>query len=93
MDDVGACQAGRGRSGTRSLSRYGLPRILGRPAFTTVLSRPSQGSLALRPVRLLQPKSLHLSPRLQQGGLLTSLSKTIRHILRHLLIPVFSDLY
>jgi hypothetical protein len=56
-----------------SLSRCGLLRILGGSASTTVLSRPAQGSLALRPVRLLQPKSLHLSPGLQQGGLPPSL--------------------
>jgi hypothetical protein len=62
MDDVGVGQVGRSRSVTRSLSRCGLPRILGRSAFTTVLSRPVQGSLALGRARLLQPKSLHLSP-------------------------------
>ena len=56
-----------------SLSRFGLPRILGGSASTTVLSRPAQGSLALRPVWLLQPKSLHLSPGLHQGGLPTSM--------------------
>ena len=41
MDDIGVCQAGRSRSGTRFLSRCGLPRILGRSASTTVLSRPA----------------------------------------------------
>jgi hypothetical protein len=56
-----------------SLSRFGLPRILGGSASTTVLSRPAQGSLALRPARLLQPKSLHLSPGLHQGGLPASM--------------------
>ena len=62
MDDVGVCQAGCGRSGTRSLSRCGLPRILGGSTSTTVLSGPAQGSPALRPVRLLQPKA-HICPQ------------------------------
>ena len=52
------------------LFRFGLPRILGGSASTTFLSGPAQGSLALRPARLLQPKSLHLSPELQQEALL-----------------------
>ena len=54
--------------------RFGLPRILGGSASTTLLSGPAQGSLALRPARLLQPKSLHLSPELQQAGLPNLLS-------------------
>ena len=45
--------------------RFGLPRILDGSASTTLLSRPAQGSHALRPARLLQPKSLHFSPELQ----------------------------
>ena len=57
-----------------SLLPFGLPRILGGSASTTLLSRPAQGSLALRPARLLQPKSLHLSPELQQEGLPIPLS-------------------
>ena len=55
-------------------SCFGLPRILGGSASTTVLSRPAQGSLALRPARLLQPYGLHLSPELQQKGLPIPLS-------------------
>jgi hypothetical protein len=43
--------------------RFGLPRILGGSASTTLLSRPAQGSRALRPARSLQPKSLILLPR------------------------------
>jgi hypothetical protein len=36
-------------------SRFGLPRILGGSASTTLLSRPAQGSLALRPAGLQPP--------------------------------------
>ena len=50
-----------------SLSRFGLPRILGGSASTTVLSGPSQGSLALRPARLLQPYRLTFVPRASAG--------------------------
>jgi hypothetical protein len=50
-----------------SLSRFGLPRILGGSASTTVLSGPSQGSLALRPARLLQPYRLTSVPRASAG--------------------------
>jgi len=50
-----------------SLSRLGLPRILGGSASTTVLSGPSQGSLALRPARLLQPYRLTSVPRASAG--------------------------
>ena len=53
---------------------FGLPRILGGSASTTLLSRPAQGSRVLRPARLLQPKSLHFSPELQQEGLPIPLS-------------------
>ena len=47
--------------------RFGLPRILGGSASTTVLSGPSQGSLALRPARLLQPYRLTSVPRASTG--------------------------
>jgi hypothetical protein len=50
------------------LLRCGLPRILGGSASTTVLSGPSQGSLALRPARLLQPLRLTSVPRASAGG-------------------------
>ena len=50
-----------------SLSRCGLPRILGGSASTTVLSGPAQGSLALRPARLLQPYRLTSVPRAPAG--------------------------
>jgi hypothetical protein len=50
-----------------SLSRLGLPRILGGSASTTVLSGPSQGSLTLRPARLLQPYRLTSVPRASAG--------------------------
>ena len=50
-----------------SLSRCGLPRILGGSASTTVLSGPSQGSLSLRPTRLLQPYRLTSVPRASAG--------------------------
>src|SRR5210317_1615528 len=50
-----------------SLSRCGLPRILGGSASTTVLSGPAQGSLALRPARLLQPYRLTSVPRASAG--------------------------
>ena len=50
-----------------SLSRLGLPRILGGSASTTFLSGPSQGSLALRPARLLQPYRLTSVPRASAG--------------------------
>ena len=51
-----------------ALFRCGLPRILGGSASTTVLSGPSQGSLALRPARLLQPLRLTSVPRASAGG-------------------------
>ena len=38
-----------------SLSCFGLPRILGGSASTSLLSRPAQGSLALRPAGLQPP--------------------------------------
>ena len=47
--------------------RFGLPRILGGSASTTFLSGPSQGSLALRPARLLQPYRLTSVPRASAG--------------------------
>jgi hypothetical protein len=50
-----------------TLSRFGLPRILGGSASATVLSRPSQGSLTLRPVRLLQSYRLTFVPRASAG--------------------------
>ena len=50
-----------------SLSRFGLPRILGGSASTTVLSGPAQGSLALRSARLLQPYRLTSVPRDSAG--------------------------
>ena len=50
-----------------SLSRCGLPRMLGGSASTTVLSGPAQGSLALRPARLLQPYRLTFVPRASTG--------------------------
>ena len=37
------------------LSCFGLPRILGGSASTSLLSRPAQGSLALRPAGLQPP--------------------------------------
>ena len=45
-----------------SLLCCGLPRILGESASTTVLSGPAQGSLTLRPARLLQPLRLTFVP-------------------------------
>ena len=50
-----------------SLLCFGLPRILGGSASTTVLSGPSQGSLALRPVKLLQPLRLTFVPEASAG--------------------------
>ncbi len=50
-----------------SLFRCGLPRILGGSASTTFLSGPAQGSLALRPARLLQPLWLTFVPRASAG--------------------------
>ena len=50
-----------------SLSCFGLPRILGGSASTTFLSGPAQGSLALRPARLLQPFRLTFFPRASAG--------------------------
>ena len=50
-----------------SPSCIGLPRILGGSASTTVLSGPSQGSLALRPVKLLQPLRLTFVPEASAG--------------------------
>lgn len=47
--------------------RLGLPRILGGSASTTFLSRPAQGSLGLRPARLLQPHRLTSVPRASAG--------------------------
>jgi hypothetical protein len=47
--------------------RFGLPRILGGSASTTFLSGPSQGSLALRPARSLQPYRLTSVPRASAG--------------------------
>jgi len=47
--------------------RFGLPRILGGSASTTVLSGPAQGSLALRPARSLQPYRLTSVPRASAG--------------------------
>jgi len=57
-----------------SLFCGGLPRILGGSASTTVLSRPAQGSLTLRPVGLQPTYSGLLSPKLQQEGLPVRLS-------------------
>jgi len=51
-----------------ALFRCGLPRILGGSASTTALSGPSQGSLTLRPARLLQPLRLASVPRASAGG-------------------------
>jgi len=45
----------------------GLPRLLGGSASTTFLSEPVQGSLALRPARLLQPYRLTSVPRASAG--------------------------
>ena len=45
----------------------GLPRMLGGSASTTFLSGPAQGSLALRPARLLQPFRLTFVPRASAG--------------------------
>jgi hypothetical protein len=50
-----------------SPSCIGLPRIWGGSASTTVLSGPSQGSLALRPARLLQPLRLTFVPEASAG--------------------------
>ena len=50
-----------------SPSCIGLPRIWGGSASTTVLSGPSQGSLALRPVRLLQSFRLTFVPEASAG--------------------------
>ena len=47
--------------------RFGLPRILGGSASTTVLSRAAQGSLTLRLARLLQPYRLTSVPRAPAG--------------------------
>ena len=50
-----------------SPSCIGLPRIWDGSASTTVLSGPSQGSLALRPARLLQPLRLTFVPEASAG--------------------------
>ena len=50
-----------------SPSCLGLPRILGGSASTTVLSGPSQGSLALRPARSLQSFRLTFVPEASAG--------------------------
>ena len=47
--------------------RFGLPRILGGSASTTFLLKPTQGSLALRPARLLQAYRLTSVPRASVG--------------------------
>ena len=50
-----------------ALFHCGLPRIWGGSASTTVLSGPSQGSLALRPARLLQSFRLTFVPEASAG--------------------------
>ena len=50
-----------------SLFCFGLPQIWGGSASTTFLSGPAQGSLALRPARLLQPLRLTFVPRASAG--------------------------
>jgi hypothetical protein len=50
-----------------SLFCFGLPQILGGSASTTFLSGPAQGSLSLRPARLLQPYRLTFVPRASAG--------------------------
>jgi hypothetical protein len=58
-----------------SSSPFGLPRILGGSASTTVLSRPAQGSLSLWPVGLQPAHGGLLSPEVQPEGLPTQLSR------------------